>query len=43
LRTPLGRLATASEVAGVAIFLGSDAAHFLNGEVVEMDGGIHFY
>jgi NAD(P)-dependent dehydrogenase (short-subunit alcohol dehydrogenase family) len=41
-RTPMGRLATAAEVARVAIFLGSDAANFMNGEVVEVNGGIHF-
>lgn len=41
-RTPLGRIATAQEVACVAIFLGSDRAGFVNGEVVEVNGGIHF-
>jgi 3-oxoacyl-[acyl-carrier protein] reductase len=41
-RTPMGRIATADEVARVAIFLGSDAANFMNGEVVEVNGGIHF-
>lgn len=41
-RTPLGRIATADEVARVAIFLGSDGANFVNGEVVEVNGGIHF-
>ena len=41
-RTPLGRIATADEVARVAIFLGSEGANFVNGEVVEVNGGIHF-
>ncbi|MGF7160793.1 3-oxoacyl-[acyl-carrier protein] reductase [Rhodoligotrophos appendicifer] len=41
-RTPLGRLAQPEEVARVAIFLGSDAANFVTGEVVEVNGGIHF-
>jgi 3-oxoacyl-[acyl-carrier protein] reductase len=41
-RTPLGRLAQPEDVAKVAIFLGSDAAGFMTGEVVEVNGGIHF-
>lgn len=41
-RTPMGRIATAAEVARVAIFLGSDASGIMNGEVVEVNGGIHF-
>jgi 3-oxoacyl-[acyl-carrier protein] reductase len=41
-RTPMGRIATAEEVARVAIFLGSNGANFMNGEVVEVNGGIHF-
>jgi NAD(P)-dependent dehydrogenase (short-subunit alcohol dehydrogenase family) len=41
-RTPFGRIATAEEVARVAIFLGSESAAFINGEVVEVNGGIHF-
>lgn len=41
-RTPMGRIATADEVARVAIFLASDGARFMNGEVVEVNGGIHF-
>jgi 3-oxoacyl-[acyl-carrier protein] reductase len=41
-RTPLGRLAQPEEIARVAIFIGSDAANFMTGEVVEVNGGIHF-
>ena len=41
-RTPLGRLAQPEDVAKVAVFLGSDAAGFMTGEVVEVNGGIHF-
>jgi enoyl-[acyl-carrier-protein] reductase (NADH) len=29
-------------VAKVAVFLASDAAGFMTGEVVEVNGGIHF-
>lgn len=41
-RTPLGRLAQPDDVAKVAVFLVSDAAGFMTGEVVEVNGGIHF-
>lgn len=41
-RTPLGRLAQPDDVAKVAVFLGSEAAGFMTGEVVEVNGGIHF-
>jgi 3-oxoacyl-[acyl-carrier protein] reductase len=41
-RTPLGRLAQPEDVAKVAIFLGSTGAGFMTGEVVEVNGGIHF-
>ncbi len=41
-RTPLGRLAEPDDIARVAIFLASDAAAFMTGEVVEVNGGIHF-
>lgn len=36
---PLGRLGTADEVAGVCVFLASDAASFVNGAIVPVDGG----
>jgi 3-oxoacyl-[acyl-carrier protein] reductase len=41
-RTPLGRLAQPEDVAKVAVFLGSSGAGFMTGEVVEVNGGIHF-
>ncbi len=38
-RVPLGRLATADDVARVAVFLASDAAAFITGETIAVDGG----
>lgn len=37
--TPLGRFGTAEEVAGVALFLASDEASFISGQVIGTDGG----
>ncbi len=39
LRTPLGRFGKAEELVGAAIFLASDAASFVNGVVLPVDGG----
>jgi 3-oxoacyl-[acyl-carrier protein] reductase len=39
-RIPLGRLGTADEVAGVVAFLASDAARYVTGEVIRVDGGL---
>ena len=39
LRTPLARFGRIEELAGAAVFLASDAASFVNGEVLVVDGG----
>lgn len=36
---PLGRVATAEEIAGPILFLASDLATFINGEVLNVNGG----
>jgi 3-oxoacyl-[acyl-carrier protein] reductase len=36
---PLGRFANVGDVANAALFLASDAACFLTGNVLEVDGG----
>ena len=38
--TPLRRAGTAEDVADVALFLASDAARFITGEEIVVDGGI---
>jgi 3-oxoacyl-[acyl-carrier protein] reductase len=38
--TPLGRVAEPPEVAGAVRFLASDAAAFITGEVLLVDGGL---
>jgi len=37
--TPLGRIASADEVAEAAHFLASEAAGFMTGQVLTLDGG----
>lgn len=39
LRTPLGRFGRVEELAGACVFLASEAAGFVNGEVLAVDGG----
>jgi len=36
---PLGRIAECDEVAGLVVYLASDLAHFINGTMIEIDGG----
>jgi NAD(P)-dependent dehydrogenase (short-subunit alcohol dehydrogenase family) len=40
---PLGRLATASDVANAFVFLASDQAAFINGAAIPVDGGLTAY
>ncbi|WP_375573093.1 SDR family oxidoreductase [Ahrensia marina] len=39
-RQPMGRLATADEIAALVLYLASDAATFMTGQAVAIDGGI---
>jgi 3-oxoacyl-[acyl-carrier protein] reductase len=39
-RVPLGRFGAPEDAAELACFLGSDAASWLTGQVVVLDGGI---
>jgi len=37
--TPIGRLGTSQEIADLAVFLASDKATFIHGQVIEINGG----
>lgn len=39
-RTPIGRLGTPSDIAAMVVFLASDAAGFITGETIYVDGGM---
>jgi NAD(P)-dependent dehydrogenase (short-subunit alcohol dehydrogenase family) len=40
LRTPMGRFGKVEELAGAAVFLSSDAARFVTGQTLVVDGGL---
>lgn len=40
VRIPMKRLGTAGEIAGAAVFLASDAAAYVTGEMIRVDGGV---
>jgi NAD(P)-dependent dehydrogenase (short-subunit alcohol dehydrogenase family) len=40
LRTPMGRFGNAEELAGAAIYLASDSASFVTGEILNVNGGL---
>jgi gluconate 5-dehydrogenase len=39
-RVPLGRWGKPEEIAGAAVFLASDAASYINGHTLIVDGGV---
>jgi NAD(P)-dependent dehydrogenase (short-subunit alcohol dehydrogenase family) len=39
MRTPMGRFGMVEELVGAAVFLASDAAAFMTGQILTVDGG----
>ena len=39
-KTPLGRIGVPEEIAAAALYLASDAAAYVTGKVLDVDGGI---
>ena len=39
VRTPMGRFGRVEELVGAAVYLGSDAATFVTGQLIAVDGG----
>jgi 2-keto-3-deoxy-L-fuconate dehydrogenase len=39
-RQPMKRLGTPEEIANIAVYLASDEAKFMTGQVIAIDGGI---
>ena len=38
---PLSRMGDAKDIAGLALFLASDYASYITGEVIKVDGGMY--
>ena len=40
---PLGRVGKPSDIGGVAVFLASEAAAYITGEMIYVEGGVNAY